>query len=115
MTIFFRFFQFRRGQQMMRSFVKAENHFSKKISTVKLFFSSLASRCGVGNIIGVGSAVLIGGPGAIPWMILIGIFCMAISFTECTLAQIFHEPDPNNRKVYRGGTSYSILHGLGKP
>ncbi|MGH1411592.1 MAG: alanine:cation symporter family protein [Mycoplasma sp.] len=114
LTITFKFFQFTKMRQMYKSFSITENHFEKKVSPIKVFISSLASRFGLGNVIGVGIALMIGGFGAIPWIIIVGFLSMSTSFAECTLAQIFHEKDPTNPKTFRGGTSYYIIKGLGK-
>ncbi len=58
--------------------------------------AALSATVGLGNIAGVGVAVALGGPGAIFWMWMVGIFGMAIKTTEVTLSMLFrntHDPD----------------------
>lgn len=59
--------------------------------------SALSGTVGLGNIAGVGAAVVIGGPGATFWMIMAGLFGMAMKFAECTLGVKY-------RDVYDDGT-----------
>jgi AGCS family alanine or glycine:cation symporter len=59
--------------------------------------SALSATVGLGNIAGVAIAVGTGGPGAIFWMVLIGLLGMTSKFTECTLGQMY-------RRVNRDGT-----------
>ncbi|MDQ3405566.1 MAG: alanine:cation symporter family protein [Actinomycetota bacterium] len=53
--------------------------------------SALSGTVGLGNIAGVGVAVVIGGPGATFWMILAGLLGMATKFAECTLGVKYRE------------------------
>ncbi|MGB2987309.1 MAG: alanine:cation symporter family protein, partial [Phycisphaerae bacterium] len=61
--------------------------------------AALSATIGLGNIAGVALAVSIGGPGAIFWMWIIGLFGMALKFMECSLAVMFRDvrdvPDPS--------------------
>ncbi len=61
--------------------------------------AALSATVGLGNIAGVAVAVSVGGPGAIFWMWVIGLFGMALKFMECTLAVMFRDvpdvPDPS--------------------
>ena len=61
--------------------------------------AALSATIGLGNIGGVALAVSIGGPGAVFWMWLIGLFGMALKFMECSLAVMFRDvrdvPDPS--------------------
>ncbi|MGB3827327.1 MAG: alanine/glycine:cation symporter family protein [Ornithinimicrobium sp.] len=59
--------------------------------------SAVSGTVGLGNIAGVGAAMVIGGPGATFWMILAGIFGMATKFAECTLGVKY-------RTVYEDGS-----------
>ncbi|CAN5516961.1 alanine/glycine:cation symporter family protein [soil metagenome] len=59
--------------------------------------SAVSGTVGLGNIAGVGAAVVLGGPGATFWMILAGIFGMATKFAECTLGVKY-------RTVYEDGS-----------
>ena len=61
----------------------------KGISSFGALMVSTASRVGTGNIIGVCTAIVLGGPGAIFWMWITAIFGGANAFIESTLAQIY--------------------------
>ena len=61
--------------------------------------AALSATIGLGNIAGVAVAVSVGGPGAVFWMWVVGLFGMALKFMECTLAVMFRDvrdvPDPS--------------------
>ena len=57
--------------------------------------SALSGTVGLGNIAGVGAAVVLGGPGATFWMILAGLLGMATKFAECTLGVKYREIRPD--------------------
>ncbi|MGD2111226.1 MAG: amino acid carrier protein [Phycisphaerae bacterium] len=61
--------------------------------------AALSATIGLGNIAGVAVAVSLGGPGAVFWMWVVGLFGMALKFMECTLALMFRDvrdvPDPS--------------------
>jgi AGCS family alanine or glycine:cation symporter len=80
------------------------------VSGFGAFATSLASRVGVGNIVGVATAIVIGGPGAVFWMWVVAAVGMATSFSETTLAQVFKTRDGEQ---FRGGPAYYITRGLG--
>ena len=65
---------------------------------------STASRVGTGNIVGVSTAICLGGPGAVFWMWFIAIFGGASAFVESTLAQIYKRKNPDGSSY--GGPSY---------
>ena len=71
---------------------------------------STASRVGTGNIMGVSTAICVGGPGAIFWMWITAILGGASAFVESTLAQIYKKKDPDGS--YYGGPSYYIQTAL---
>lgn len=59
------------------------------VSSFQALMVSTASRVGTGNIVGVSSAICIGGFGAVFWMWVIAIIGSASAFVESTLAQIY--------------------------
>lgn len=73
--------------------------------------TALAATIGTGNIVGVATAVSIGGPGALFWMFVAAFFGMATKYAECLLAVRFREVDKNGRFV--GGPMYYIKNGIG--
>src|SRR5690554_662570 len=80
------------------------------ISPFQAFALAISGRVGTGNIIGVATAIALGGPGAIFWMWVIAFLGAASAFAESTLAQIYKE-EKNGK--YLGGPAFYILKGLG--
>ena len=76
------------------------------ISSFGALMISTASRVGTGNIIGVSTAICLGGPGAVFWMWITAIFGGASAFVESTLAQIYKKKDPEGGSY--GGPAYYI-------
>ena len=83
---------------------------SKNLSAFGALATTLAATLGTGNIIGVSTAVALGGPGAIFWCWLTGILGMATSYAECYLSVLFREKNTEN--LYVGGPMYVIKNGL---
>ena len=111
-----RFVQVRRFGLMIRSlFAKAErlDDGSKRgISSFEAFCIALSGRVGTGNIVGVATAIALGGPGAVFWMWIIAFFGASTAFVESTLAQIYKF---HHSTGYRGGPASYIEDGLKKP
>ena len=61
----------------------------KGVSSCEALLVSTASRVGTGNIIGVSTAICLGGPGAAFWMWLLAVIGGASAFIESTLAQVY--------------------------
>ena len=108
-----RFVQVRRLGLMVRSlFAPAEtgeDGKKKGISSFEAFCVALSGRVGTGNIVGVATAIAMGGPGAVFWMWLIAFFGASTAFVESTLAQKYNF---NHGGVFRGGPSSYIEKGL---
>ena len=73
---------------------------------------STASRVGTGNIMGVSTAICLGGPGAIFWMWITAILGGASAFVESTLAQIYKKKSRDGSSY--GGPSYYMQDALGQ-
>lgn len=84
----------------------------KGISSFQAFAISAASRVGTGNIAGVATAIVLGGPGAVFWMWVIAFFGAASAFFEATLAQVYKVKDEQGG--FRGGPAYYMEQGLGQ-
>ena len=76
------------------------------ISSFGALMISTASRVGTGNIIGVSTAICVGGPGAVFWMWVTAILGGASAFVESTLAQIYKKRDSEGGSY--GGPAYYI-------
>ncbi|GAB2502219.1 alanine/glycine:cation symporter family protein [Nocardiopsis aegyptia] len=83
----------------------------REISSFQAFAISAASRVGTGNIVGVATAIVLGGPGAIFWMWLMATVLGSAAFVESTLAQLYKVRTATG---FRGGPAYYMLHGLGR-
>ena len=73
--------------------------------------TALAATIGTGNIVGVATAVALGGPGAVLWCWLTGIFGIATKYAEGLLAVKYRVRDENGRTY--GGPMYALERGLG--
>ena len=80
------------------------------ISSFGALMVSTASRVGTGNIIGVCTAIILGGPGAIFWMWITAIFGGASAFVESTLAQIYKKKNPDGSSY--GGPAFYMHQAL---
>lgn len=79
------------------------------VSSFGALATSIAGQVGTGNIGGVATAIMAGGPGAIFWMWLSGILGMSTIFGEAVLAQVYREKHDGE---YVGGPAYYIANGL---
>lgn len=68
-----------------------------EISHFQALASAISATVGLGNIAGVALAVAIGGPGAVLWMVVAGLFGMTSKFVECTLAVKYRHIDAHGR------------------
>lgn len=111
LTIYFGFVNiryFRHGIDLVRG------KFDKKgadgqISRFQALTTSLSGTVGLGNIAGVAVAVSIGGPGAVFWLAMMGLFGMSVKFAEAALGVKYrHHPDPERPEVISGGPMHYL-------
>ncbi|MEG2144464.1 MAG: alanine:cation symporter family protein, partial [Oscillospiraceae bacterium] len=106
------YFTFKTGFIQLRLFgesIKVVAEKPKKeggVSSFQALMVSTASRVGTGNIVGVSTAICMGGYGAVLWMWIIAIIGGASAFIESTLAQIYKRRDANGDSY--GGPAYYI-------
>ncbi|MGJ0629757.1 alanine/glycine:cation symporter family protein [Xenorhabdus bovienii] len=93
-------------------FQKNEQRGEGQISPFNALMTALSATIGTGNIAGVATAVVMGGPGALFWMWMTALLGMATKYSEAVLAVRFRETDKNGN--YVGGPMYYIKNGLGK-
>lgn len=108
-SIRMRLFQVRYIVDMVRLMLRGGKS-EEGISSFQAIAVSLAGRVGTGNIVGVATAIFIGGPGAVFWMWLIAFLGAGSAFVESTLAQIYKQKEDGQ---YRGGPAYYIEKGIG--
>ena len=114
-------FQFRRVGHWMRHTIGAvftnkevTAHTSKEDMAISQFQSmctALAGTIGTGNIVGVATAIVSGGPGAIFWMWVMAILGMMTSFSENVLGVYYRRK--NEKGEWSGGAMYYLTDGLG--
>ena len=112
-TISSKFVQLRMLPEMFRALVEKPETLKngeKGISPFQAFAISAGSRVGTGNIAGVATAIVLGGPGAVFWMWIIAFIGAASAFIEATLAQVYKVHDKEGG--FRGGPAYYITKGL---
>ena len=89
---------------------KEEESAQGDLSHFQALMTALAGSIGVGTIAGVGTALSIGGLGAIFWMVVVGFVGMAIKYAEALLAIFFRE---SSKEGVSGGPMYYLEKGLG--
>lgn len=82
----------------------------KNLSPFSALATTLAATLGTGNIIGVSTAVALGGPGAVFWCWITGILGMATAYGECYLSVLYRQQKADG--VYVGGPMYVLKNGL---
>ncbi|MCI6887708.1 MAG: alanine:cation symporter family protein [Lachnospiraceae bacterium] len=83
----------------------------KSISQFQSLCTALAATIGTGNIVGVASALLFGGPGAIFWMWIVAFFGMMTNYSENVLGIYYRRK--NEKGEWCGGAMYYLKDGLG--
>ncbi|EAS47452.1 putative sodium/alanine symporter [gamma proteobacterium HTCC2207] len=83
-----------------------------EISPFNALMTALSSTVGTGNIVGVATAIALGGPGALFWMWCAAVIGLATKYAEAVLAVHYRETDVLGKKV--GGPMYYIKNGLGE-
>lgn len=81
------------------------------LSAWQALCTALSSCVGNGNIVGVATAIASGGPGAVFWMWIAGIFGMATKYAEIVIGMIYREKSEDG--TYVGGPMYYLSKGLG--
>lgn len=104
-TVRSRFVQFRLIRRAFASLVEKPADGEGNVSSFQALMVSTASRVGTGNIVGVSTALCLGGFGSMFWMWLIAIIGSSSAFIESTLAQIYKKRGPNGSY---GGPAYYI-------
>ena len=121
MTIFTKFFQLSHighwwkntigGIFSDRHITKHTGKDDKAISQFQSLCTALAATIGTGNIVGVASALISGGPGAIFWMWIVAFFGMMTNYSENVLGIYYRRK--NSKGEWCGGAMYYLKDGLG--
>ena len=116
-SVSLKFFQLRYARVWLKHtfgcfFNKKNTRETSGISSYKASATALASTIGTGNIVGVATAIVAGGPGAVFWIWVSAFFGTMIKYSEILLAVCFRQKDKNGK--YFGGPMYYIEQGLGQ-
>lgn len=110
LTIRLRFPQ-RKLLTAIRLSVKRDKDATGDVSQFGALATALAATIGTGNIIGVATAIALGGPGAVFWCWLTGVFGISTKYAEGLLAIKYRVQTPNGKML--GGPMYALEKGLG--
>ncbi len=113
LTLRLRFVQVRRFADACRAaFVRRGTGTTGALSPFQAFMTALAASIGTGNIAGVATAIVSGGPGALFWIWVYGFVAMAIKFSEAVLGVTFRE---TRAGAVLSGPMYYLRDGLRSP
>lgn len=113
LTLGLRFMTLRKIPAAFRRLLsRSEAEGEGEISPFSALMTSLSATIGTGNIAGVATALVLGGPGALFWMWMTALFGMATKYAEAVCAVTFREKDADGN--YSGGPMYYIRNGLHK-
>lgn len=110
LTIILRFPQ-RYIFKAIRLSVKRDKDATGDVSQFGSLATALAATIGTGNIIGVATAIALGGPGAVLWCWLTGVFGIATKYAEGLLAIKYRKKKPDGKII--GGPMFALEYGLG--
>ena len=112
LTVLLKGVQFRAFFHAFALIFKKEKDGAGDISHFAALMTALAATVGIGNIVGVATAITLGGPGAVFWMWMTGLVGMASKYSEILLAQKYRQ-----KGVYgmRGGPMYYLKYGANMP
>lgn len=106
----YRFFHITKIGAIFRVLTKKDD--SEGVTPFSAVSLALASTLGVGNIVGVATAIFAGGPGAVFWLWVSAFFSMLVKYSEVLLGMIHRKKEGD---IYHGGAYYYIRDGLKKP
>ena len=113
LTIYLGFIQFRHFGYMMKQTFGSINKKPKGEGTItprQALTSALSSTVGAANIVGVPTAIMMGGPGAVFWMMVIAFLGMALKYSENVLG--IHYREKNSKGEFVGGPTYYMKKGM---
>jgi len=112
LTILLKGMQFRALPHAFKLILYQDHAHEGDISHFAALMTALAATVGIGNIVGVATAITLGGPGAVFWMWVTGLVGMATKYSEAVLAVKYREKGPHGM---RGGPMYYLAKGAGLP
>ena len=112
LTVLLKGLQFRVLPLAFRLVFHKDHGHAGDISHFAALMTALAATVGIGNIVGVATAITLGGPGAVFWMWVTGLVGMVTKYSEAVLAVKYREKGEHGM---RGGPMYYLAKGAGLP
>ncbi|HUW50333.1 MAG TPA: sodium:alanine symporter family protein [Sulfuricella sp.] len=112
LTVLLKGLQFRALPLALRMIFHKDHGHAGDISHFAALMTALAATVGIGNIVGVATAITLGGPGAVFWMWMTGLVGMVTKYSEAVLAVKYREKGEHGM---RGGPMYYLAKGAGLP
>ncbi|MDP1682365.1 MAG: sodium:alanine symporter family protein [Burkholderiales bacterium] len=112
LTILLKGMQFRALPHAFKLIFQKDHGHAGDISHFAALMTALAATVGIGNIVGVATAITLGGPGAVFWMWMTGLVGMATKYAEAVLAVKYRE---HGEHGMRGGPMYYLAKGANLP
>ena len=113
LTIRLRFLPWRNLGYAIRLIFHRKDRHAGDISPFQSLMTALSATIGTGNIVGVATAMVLGGPGAIVWMWISAAFGLSTKYGESVLAVKYRET--NSVGEMAGGPMYAMKNGIGGP
>ncbi len=113
LTILLRGMQFWALPHALKLIFHKESDGEGEISHFAALMTALAATVGIGNIVGVATAITLGGPGAVFWMWMTGLVGMATKYSEAVLAVKYRQK--GHHHGFKGGPMYYLTYGLNMP
>ena len=114
MTVYLRFMTWRHLPYALKTVFSKEARSTKNgsgdVSPFSALMTALAATIGTGNIVGVATAMVAGGPGALVWMWISACFGLTTKFSECMLAIKYREV--NAKGEMKGGPMFTMKNGF---
>jgi AGCS family alanine or glycine:cation symporter len=113
LSIRYRFVQFRRLPEAFRAMVAQQSAAAGGVLTpFQAFMTALGASIGTGNIAGVATAIISGGPGALFWIWMYGLVATSVKFTEAVLAVRYRQTEGG---TLQAGPMYYLRDGMKSP
>ena len=111
LTIYLKFMPVKHIGRAFRTVLSSRGE-GGQITAFSSLCTTLGATIGIGNIVGVASAVAVGGPGALFWMLAAAFFGMTTKYAENLLGALYRRKDKSG--TFLGGPFYYIRFGLGE-
>jgi AGCS family alanine or glycine:cation symporter len=110
LTVRLHFLPWRNLVYAIRMIFRHRDEHEGDISPFQSLMTALSATVGTGNIVGVATAIALGGPGAVLWCWLTGVFGISTKYAEGLLAIKYREVTPQGKMI--GGPMYALEKGL---